>query len=153
MNIENILKGLELLAKKLNKHNIRWALGASLLLYIEGFDTTVDDIDIIVHRDDLKTLLYLLDDYNYVYQEPNKIYKTKHFFSLKSNDVDVDIMVDFIVKTDSILYVYPFHIAKKIKMKNTTVYLSKVSEWLRAYKAMNRTDKVLLINEKRLRKN
>jgi len=151
MTIEQTLMGLSSLAKKLNYHHIRWALGASLLLYLEGYNITVEDIDIIVHKDDTNLLLDMLKNYEYTYQEPNDQYRTKHFYSLFSEGVDVDIMIGFkVVKEDSI-YEFPFHIEKELNVNNSTVYCSSVAEWLKAYKAMNRIDKVLLLqaNKKR----
>ena len=151
MSIDNTLKGLISLAKDLNKHKVRWALGASLLLYLEGYDVTVQDIDIVVHEEDNKLLLEMLKDYDYTYQEPNEKYKTKHFFSTQSEDIEVDIMIDFNVLKEDNIYHFPFHIEKEITLEGTTIYLSSVEEWLNAYIAMNRVDKVLLIqaNKKR----
>lgn len=151
MDIERVLKGLVSLAKNLNSHKIRWAVGASLLLYLEGYDVTVADIDIVVHSEDHPLLLKMLKLYEYTYQEANEKYRTEHFYSLLSEGMDVDIMVDFKVVKDDSIYEFPFHIEKEIKIENTTIYCSSVSEWLAAYKAMNRIDKVLLIqtNKKR----
>lgn len=151
MDNEQVLKGLVSLAKVLNNHNIRWAVGASLLLYLEGYNVSVADIDIVVHSDDHSLLLKMLDSFEYSYQEANEKYKTQHFYSLFSEGVDVDIMVDFKVIKDDSIYKFPFHIEKEIEMDDTTIYLSSVDEWLTAYKAMNRIDKVLLIqaNKKR----
>lgn len=151
MNIENTIKGLVLLAKNLNKHNIRWALGASLLLHLEGYDISVADIDIVVHDEDYKLLLEMLKDYEYTYQELNEKYLTKHFFSTFSNEIDVDIMIDFKVRKEDQIYQFPFHIEREIIIDETTIHLSSIKEWLKAYKAMNRIDKVLLIqaNKKR----
>lgn len=145
MTIEKTLKGLSSLARKLNSHNIRWALGASLLLYLEGYDTPVEDIDIVVHNEDTNLLLDMLKDYEYTYQEPNDQYLTEHFYSLFSEGVDVDIMIGFKVVKEDTIYEFPFHIEKKLIVNNSTVYCSSITEWLKAYKAMNRIDKVLLI--------
>jgi hypothetical protein len=151
MMIEHTTKGLISLAKDLNKHNIRWAIGGSLLLFFEGYDNSVADIDIIVHDDDYLLLLEMLKSYKYTYQSPNDKYLTKHFFSLFSEGVDVDIMIGFKVVKEDHIYEFPFHIEKEILLEDTTISLSSVDEWLTAYKAMNRIDKVLLIqaNKKR----
>ena len=148
---EETLKGLVSIAKNLNHLDIRWALGASLLLYLEGFDISVADIDLVVHEEDHTLLLDMLKDYTYTHQEPNYIYKTEHFYSLFSEGIDVDIMVNFKVLKEDTVYVFPFHIEKELEIDNTTIFCSSVDEWLNAYKAMNRIDKVLLIqaNKKR----
>lgn len=151
MKIEQTISALVSLAKNLNKHKIRWALGASLMLYLEGYDTTVDDIDIIVHTDDYVSLLYMLENYDYVYQDVNQKYKTKHFFSLQSDGIDVDIMLDFKVISGTTTYEFPFHINTEILIDDTPIYLTSVEEWLIAYKTMNRIDKVELIQSNRKR--
>lgn len=151
MNIKKIIEELVLFAKDLNSHDIRWTLGASLLLYLEGYDVSVSDIDIVVHEDDYKLLLDMLKDYKVIPKEPNEVYVTTHFFPISPNDVKIDVMIDFKVKKDDQMYHFPFHIEQEIQIQNTTIYLSSVDEWLQAYKAMNRIDKVLLIqtNKKR----
>ena len=151
MDIDKTIKGLISLAKQLNKHNIRWALGASLMLYLEGYDVTVQDIDIVVHEDDYKALIEMLKDYDYTYQEPNEQYMTEHFFSLTSEGIEVDIMVNFKILKEDHIYHFPFHIEKEMSIKNTKIYLSSIEEWLNAYKAMNRVDKVLLIQSNKKR--
>jgi len=151
MTIEQTTKGLVSLAKDLNKHHIRWALGASLLLYFEGYDISVADIDIVVHKDDYPLLLEMLKHYEYTYQSPNDKYLTKHFISLFSQGVDVDIMIEFKVVKEDQIYEFPFHIEREIQIEDTIVYLSSIDEWLTAYKAMNRIDKVLLIQSNKKR--
>ena len=111
----------------------------------------MSDIDIIVDESDYESLLALLEKKEYDYQSPNEQYQTKHFFSLESEGIDVDIMIDFNVIKDQNLYHFPFHIEKEIILQNTTIYLSSVQEWLNAYIAMNRIDKVLTIQASKKR--
>ena len=49
------------IANTLNSRNITWGLGGSLLLFIKGYKTNVNDIDIIVHSKDLKDLKEVID--------------------------------------------------------------------------------------------
>lgn len=151
MEMNDKIKGLVSLAKDLNRHNIRWALGASLLLYLEGYDVTVADIDVLVHIDDYESLLKMLKNYDYEYQSPNEKFKTEHFFSLYSEGVEVDIMVDFRIFKEDHVYEFPFHIEKEIVIDETIIYLSSVSEWLTAYKHMNYVDKVLTLQSNKKR--
>jgi hypothetical protein len=147
-NINEVIKGLTLLAGKLNSAEIKWSLGGSLLLYFKGLISEANDIDIVVHEDDYLALLEVLDQYDYTYMEPNELYLTEHFFSLRSNDIEVDIMINFKVQNESLTYNYPFNIKEQISIDNTLIFLASLDEWHNAYKAMGRDDKVRLIENK-----
>lgn len=142
---------LVILAKTFNKNNINWALGGSYLLYLKGYDVQVNDIDILVDEASHQRLLKAIKKYPYVYINSDERYKTEHFYALEINSVDIDIMINFKVKTKHGLYEFPFNeanIQDSILIQEETIYLSSVEEWLNAYKAMNRTDKVELIQQK-----
>lgn len=142
------VKVLTKLAKELNQEGINWSLGASLMLYLYGYDVTVDDIDIIVDAKDHQKLEDYLKKYVYTYIESNPKYQTKHFYSLEIDGVDIDIMLDFIVKLKRGNYQYPFHIEKTIEIDGVNINLASEKEWLRAYVAMGRTEKVEIIKAK-----
>lgn len=142
-----VIMSLKALAKDLNSTKIRWSLGASLMLALKGIECTVDDIDIVVHNDDYENLLEFLKNYDYTYQEPNLKYCTKHFYSLVINGVDVDIMVDFRIKTNNTIYKYPFHVDQIINIDNIEIPLASLDEWLTAYIHMGRDLKVKMISE------
>lgn len=148
-NIQSVINGLVHFAKKLNSAKIRWSLGGSLLLYFEGLNSHVNDIDIVVHEDDYLALLEVLNEYDYIYMEPNDSYLTEHFFSLKSEDIDVDIMINFKVVRNDKIYNYPFNIKKQISVDDTLIFLASLDEWHEAYLAMGRIDKAKLIKERR----
>ena len=145
MELSKLKDSLQIFAEDLNKHNIKWALGGSLLLYFEGINTTVGDIDILVDENDYTKLLRLLQKYNYTSTTPNSKYLTKHFISLVINEVDFDIMLGFAIQTRGNLYQFPFKINKAIRLKDQTIYLSSINEWLLAYDKMGRDEKVKII--------
>lgn len=147
MNTKNLQEKLIILAKELNKKNIAWALGASYLLYLEGYDTTVSDIDIIVSKNDNEKLKEVLKTFSYKIKEADGIYQTEHFYDVKIDDVDFDIMIGFKVKTEQGLYEFPFNIEKTILLGKTQINLGSIKDWLNAYKAMGRDSKVTLIKE------
>ncbi len=135
------------MAKKLNQKKISWALGASLLLYLEGYEISVADIDIIVAEEDHEKLLEILAPYPYTYMSSNPKYQTKHFYTVEVDGVDFDFMIGFRVRTKNELYVFPHKVAKHIYIDETTIHLGSVSEWYLAYQAMDRDNKVTLIKE------
>lgn len=140
-----LLASLKVLAKELNNHQINWSLGASLMLYLRGIKSNVDDIDIIVDEKDTELLFNVLQNYQYVYMESSPKYQTKHFYSLEINGIDVDIMIAFKVKTKERLYIYPFHVDQYVLIDRVRIPLASISEWFKAYQAMERQPKIDLI--------
>lgn len=146
--IERVLSNL---ARELNGNGVVWALGGSLMLHYEGYEVEVNDIDILVDNRSHEALLKTINDYPYIYINSDEKYQTEHFYSLTIDGIDIDIMVNFKVKTKAGLYEFPFNkskITKEIQIQNETICLSSVEEWFKAYKAMNRTDKVDIIQQK-----
>lgn len=158
LNISNLneiehLNTLIKLAKLLNHNGFKWSLGASMMLKLRGLDVTVDDLDIIILTNEIGRLEMALSIVDYKKQNKSALYLTTHFYELLIDNVDVDIMVGFKVNTDDGIYTFDdTSVIDKINLEGTTIYLSSIEEWLKAYKAMNRTDKISII-EKYLIKN
>lgn len=136
------------IAKELNKKGIKWALGGSLLLHIKGIKTSVDDIDILVADKDLSKLIELVEKYKHIEKTKTDIYLTDKFFSITIKDVNIDLMLGFKIKFDSNVYSFPSNdnlVREEITIMDTKIYLSSLKDWLDAYKAMKREDKVKLI--------
>jgi len=145
MLISKVKQILLLFTKELKNNDISYALGGSLLLHLEGITTTVQDIDLLVDINDHDKLQKVLKKYKFDYIKANPKYRTEHFYTITINDIDIDIMLGFKVQTEKGLYEFPFKIEKKIRINNQTINLSSIQEWLQAYKAMNRVDKIELI--------
>ncbi len=148
--MNKITKTLEYFATILNKNEITWALGGSFLLHFKGIQTEVNDIDILIDESDYIKLLDVLKKFPYQYLKHNEKYSTTHFFSLTISDIHFDLMLGFKVKTSEGTYIFPFNqdLREKITSKNNVdIYLSSLDEWYNAYRAMNRIDKILLLEE------
>lgn len=136
------------IANTLNENGFEWSLGASMMLKLRGIDVTVDDIDLIVKTDEIDRLEKVLRPFNPKKEHESSKYPTSHFYEFSINDIDVDIMIGFKVNTHE--GVYTFNNAckvDKIDIDGTIVYLSSLEEWLKAYIAMNRIDKILAIQK------
>lgn len=150
MNTTELLHRFLPFATQLNDHNIKWAIGASMLLALEGYNTEVHDIDIHVLLDDNNKLQDLLKDMNYYIKSPNQQYATKYFYTVTYNLIEIDILLGFIVHYDGLTYSFPFTKDTPLKIyqiENTTLYLASISEWKNAYTAMKRTDKLALLEK------
>lgn len=145
MDIKNIEEKFLILVKDLNNNDISWALGGSYLLYLEGYPTDVNDIDIIIDEKDYDKLNRILVNYTYSIIKNSGMYGTKHFYTLNIDDVDFDLMIGFTIFKDNETYVFPFKVEKIINIKDTRIYLASINEWLKAYEVMGREQKVTLI--------
>lgn len=58
--IQKKLNVLSMIAESLNKNNITWAIGASLLLYFKGIANEFNDIDIIIDEKDVEKVKKIL---------------------------------------------------------------------------------------------
>jgi len=136
------------IANTLNSRNITWGLGGSLLLFIKGYKTNVNDIDIIVHSKDLMDLKEVISKYEINEKEKTAKFLTNHFYTFNIKSINIDIMVGFVVKNEIDIFAFREKeiSTSKICIDGENIYLSSVSEWKKAYTAMNRIDKILLLN-------
>lgn len=136
------------IANTLNSRNITWGLGGSLLLFIKGYKTNVNDIDIIVHSKDLMDLKEVISKYEINEKEKTAKFLTNHFYTFNIKSINIDIMVGFVVKNEFNIFVFREKeiSTSKICIDGENIYLSSVSEWKKAYTAMNRIDKISLLN-------
>ena len=136
------------IANTLNSRNITWGLGGSLLLFIKGYKTNVNDIDIIVHSKDLMDLKEVISKYEINEKEKTAKFLTNHFYTFNIKSINIDVMVGFVVKNEIDIFAFREKeiSTSKICIDGENIYLSSVSEWKKAYTAMNRIDKISLLN-------
>lgn len=149
--MKNKVDVLKKLATLLNNNDVTWNVGASCMLFLRGMITTFDDIDIMVHLDDVKTVMKLLSDYKMLERKPSEDYKTKYFFEFVIEDVDIDIIAGFNIINNGKEHYFPLERNSKfdqIVIDDTIIYLESVEKWLEYYKLMEREDKVDIISQK-----
>lgn len=148
--IQKKLNVLSMVAESLNKNNITWAIGASLLLYFKGIVHEFNDIDIIVDEKDVEKVKQILLSFGSLQpKNPNVQYKTKHFLEFKIDDVDFDIIAGFVIVCDNDEYYFPLQksiIKDYININNVNIPLHSIREWRTYYKLMGRTEKVKMID-------
>ena len=141
------------IASDLNEKKIKWGLGGSLLLYLYGIDTSVNDIDIIIDEVDLIKVSQIIKKYDHIEKPKSVTYKSDWFFSLTFDNINIDIMIGFKVLTAKGVYSFPTGdkiTDKSIIIDGTTIYLCSLKDWLEAYTAMERINKIKLINQSKL---
>lgn len=147
-NLVHIKNTLVKISVDLNKHNINWGLGGSLLLYLNDIETTVNDIDIVIDESDLNKVAKLVSNYHHIEKPKNDIYLTEKFYSVTIDEVDIDLMVGFKVSTGNEIYSYPSGpnlFDKTISIDNININLCRLEDWQKAYTAMKRDNKIKLL--------
>ncbi len=141
---------LEKIAFLLNKNNIKFALGASGLLYFKGIVREFNDIDIMILEEDADAIKELFLKIGKLYDKgDNTGYKTKAFMEFLIDEVEVDVIAGFTITKQDMDYYLPLNINKieTIPFSSTTISLDNIEDWLYYYKLMDRKDKVKLIED------
>jgi len=148
--LDNIKQALIQIASALNRSEITWGLGGSLLLYLYGIKTTVADIDIVIDEKDIDKVEALVSTFFHFEKPESGIYLTTRFFSVTHNDVGIDLMLGFKIKTRNGIFAFPEGKAmshESVILENTRINICSLDDWLEAYEAMQRMDKVTLIKQ------
>ncbi len=146
----NIKKTLIEIASTLNSNNINWGLGGSLLLFLYGINTTVADIDIVIDEKDIDKVESFISSYNKIEIKKSDIFLTDRLYTININSVDIDLMIGFKILTEKGVYIFPKGgdlAYKTVLLDNTKINICSLEDWLDAYTAMKRIDKVELINK------
>ncbi len=148
--IKNVLLNI---ASVFNKNKINWGVGGSLLLYLNGIETTIGDIDLIVDVNDITKLEKIVEKYKHIEKPKTDIFLTERFFSFNIDGVNVDLMIGFKLLTEKGLYSFPIGdkiVDKSIIIDDTSINLCSLKDWLEAYTAMGRKNKIELIKQSEL---
>lgn len=152
MEAQDKLKVLTKIAKELNKQQIIWAVGASLLLFFKGITNTFNDIDIMVTENDIEKVKKILSSFGtYSKPVPNKQYKTKYFLEYQIENVEFDIMAGFTIINNGIEYYFPLNkseICDFIIINETKIPLQSLNQWKEFYSLMGRDEKVQMIENR-----
>lgn len=142
------IDALLIIAGLLNRNGIDWSLGASMMLKLRGIDVPVDDLDILVRTDDTKALENIMSVFSPKKEHGTPAYPTTHFFEFSIAGVDIDLMIGFKVNTSRGIHSFDeTREVDTIDLEGTAIHLSSLEEWLGAYKAMKRDDKVRVIED------
>lgn len=139
------------IAKELNKEQITWAIGASVLLNFYKLVDDPNDIDIIVKISDIEKTNRTLKKIGYKKSsEKSGFYSTKYFYEYEINKIDIDVMAGFVINYDrNKQYLYEFNqesITKVLNINNVEIPLASLEDWYVLYSLMNnRGEKVNLI--------
>jgi len=137
------------LARALNKADVKWAVGASMLLKYYKIVETARDIDILVSTEDIEKCLTALSEFERAAKVHSKAgFSSVHFEKYCIDGVGIDVMFGLTISSDKGKYSYPFEneTPLEIEVKGEKFYYASLQEWCTAYSYMiGREKKVELI--------
>lgn len=147
-----MLNTLSYIGDNLNKRNIKWAVGGSILLNQFGLVDNPNDIDLIVDLSDVDKADSILKEIGIKkVNEKIKTYSTKFFYEYVVNEVDVDVMAGLSINHDEGLFDYIFdnHSTDKVvKINGIDIPFTSLEDWYVIYQLIpNREFKVKIIEE------
>ena len=147
---EEKLRVLSMISGRFESAGIRWALGASAMLYFRGLSDSFHDLDLMVAtedapaaRDILRPLGTLLPD-NRTAQ-----YRTKYFYEFTIDGVDVDLIGGFAIVKDGVVHDCSFRpdsVDGSVCVCGRVVPLQSLAVWRGYYERMGRTARVRQID-------
>lgn len=139
------------IAEVLNRNSIRWALGASCMLYLRGIVNDFHDIDLLIDEDDsakaiaaLKTLGTMRDP------ESSSAFQTVCFRQFVIQNVEVDMIAGMAIVCDHAVHRFRLSddsIDCTLHIQNQDIPLQSTAAWREYYALMGRTEKVRIIDE------
>jgi len=134
-----IIDVLLAIASRLNKEDVRWAVGGSLLLFFYDILENPKDIDIIIQPEDKNTVFKILQSIGKEEETKDVAnYRTGVFGKFDVEGIEVDIIGDFYIKVSNGYYLHPFKSKDlDVVIKNEVkIYLDSLKNWSETYQAM-----------------
>ena len=149
--MKNKLEVLRKIAKELNKENVTWAVGASVLLFFKGIVNEFHDIDIMFDEADAQKVKNILNKLGkHIPSLPNEMFKTKYFYEYIIDNVEIDAMGGFMVVKDGKDYdcsLIKKDITECINYEGVDIPLYSLERWKYFYYLINRPSKVKIIDD------
>lgn len=144
------LEVLKTIANRFNESNVRYAVGASVLLYFKGIVNEFHDLDIMIDNDDADKVSEILSELGELQYTPkNSNFKTKTFLQYIVDGIDIDIIGGFIIVKDAVEYdcFLQSEITDYVVLDGIKIYLDTLDNWHKYYSLMNRDNKVKMIED------
>ena len=149
MTIQHKLNVLHKLAAEFNRHNLVWAVGASILLYLKGYVDDFNDLDIQVTAADALEMETILNSLGTAQPTTKENFETKYFRKFMVDGVEIDMIGGFAIVSDGKVYdcdLHPEQITDYAQLNGESIPLLAVELWRKYYHLMGRTQKVEIID-------
>lgn len=145
------LAALSKLARELNRENVLWALGGSMLLYCSGIPTEVHDLDLLIAERDIpaaeRAMLRLGKKKP---EKPNTGFCSRYFGEFVIDGVEVDVIAGFTIVTPEGVRRFPLmetEVSSQMEIGGEEIPLHSLRAWRMYYALMGRTEKVRLLDD------
>ena len=149
MTIQHKLNVLHKLAAEFNRHNLVWAMGASILLYLKGYVDNFNDLDIQVTATDAPKMEAILNDLGDAQPTTKENFETKYFRKFMVDGVEIDMIGGFAIVSGGKVHdcdLHPEQITDHTQLNGESIPLLSVELWRKYYHLMGRTQKVEIID-------
>lgn len=145
-------KTLKKIAPLLNKDNIIWGVGASVMLNYYKIVDKCNDIDIQVSLEDIERIDAILSKMGEKTKRlPNTTYKTKFFYEYIIDGIEVDVMAGLCVHRDGVDHSFNFtreSVGDIVDLEGIKIPMAKLNDWYNIYKVLpKREEKVKAIRK------
>lgn len=147
-NTQEKLRVLAQIAEKINHAGIKWAVGASTMLYLRGMVASFADLDILVSAQDAGELEALLLTMGTLHPSTAGGFQTRHFREFSIQGVEVDLIGGFVIVKDDEAYDCDFRddqVDAHCTIDGLSIPLHSLALWQRYYDLMGRPVKADLI--------
>ena len=148
--VKVLFQTLSYIGEKLNKENILWGVGASILLNHYDMVNNPKDIDILVALEDIHKVDEILKPLGHKkVRELNDSYSTEYFNEYVINGIDIDVMSGLTLNHEEGKYTQIFDrasIVDKMDVDDVKIPLTSLEDWYIIYQLIpGREHKVSLI--------
>lgn len=141
---DSMKKSLLKIAEILNKAQVQWAVGASLMLDSLGLVPEVHDIDIVVNLKHIERAIQVLEGIGeHIPILKKDEYVTRHFHCFNIDGIDMDVMSGFRIKHSEGIYEFPMDSESIVKFElldDVKIPYTSVEDWYVAYMLMKERD-------------
>jgi len=155
--VKVLFQTLSCIGEKLNKENILWGVGASILLNHYDMVNNPKDIDILVALEDIHKADEILKSLGHKkVRELNDSYSTEYFNEYVINGIDIDVMSGLTLNHEEGKYTQIFDrasIVDEMDVDDVKIPLTSLEDWYIIYQLIpGREHKVSLIENYLLQK-
>ena len=139
---------LKRIAEQLNGAGLTWAVGGSMMLYLRGRCSQVNDIDLMVDERQVEKARELLAGMGRVLPGNDDVrFQTRHYHKFCIGGVDVDLIAGFVIVKDGEAHECPLlkrDITERKDLRGVAVPLHALSTWREYYALMGKPEKAAM---------
>lgn len=137
------------IARDFNAAGIRWAVGASAMLYLRCLAEEFNDIDLFVAEEDIESAKEILLRHGQMLPpRDNSAFSTKHFLEFEMDSLGIDLIAGFAMQRNGKTCHFPMEEKHdRVRVLDAIVPLQSLGRWRECYAAMGRDAKVKMLDE------